>query len=153
MSFLQTPSATHQSTSSSRGEPLHTCGAWLFTSGELVFTAATQRMPLYHPALETEELTSWVHGTITIGNSVLGRLLLPGYCTDNRLKHTPILSQKETKLLVQDLLPESRFPVWSTGWDLLTLSENGGQWMQSLCYLSASLQLASIFQKGSYTHF
>lgn len=30
VSFLQTPSATHQSTSSSRREPLHTCGACVY---------------------------------------------------------------------------------------------------------------------------
>ena len=45
------------------------------------------------------------HRTVTIRDSVLGRLPPPGCCTDSRQKHIYSLSEKEAYLLVQNLWP------------------------------------------------
>lgn len=43
------------------------------------------------------------HGTIIIGEKVLGRLLPPGHCKDKRLKHIPNISIRQVYLLVLEL--------------------------------------------------
>lgn len=48
------------------------------------------------------------HVTVAIEGTVSGRLPLPGYCTDSRLKHTPSLSEEEDYLHVQELWPEKQ---------------------------------------------
>ena len=92
------------------------------------------------------------HGTVTIKDSILGRLPPPGHCTDSWLKHILSLSEKEACLHIQKLWPVGQ----ASGLVLLQgtmerVSGNGGQWTQSLFSLSASLQLTRIFQKGAYT--
>ena len=60
--------------------------------------------------LALEAKGAWLpksHGTIIIGERILGRPSLPGHCTDSRLKHNPSLSEKEVYLHVQEL--------WSQG--------------------------------------
>lgn len=53
------------------------------------FVAATQRLPLGHLALEAQgTCISRSHGTTAVSKIVLGKISLPGHCTDNRLKHT-----------------------------------------------------------------
>ena len=61
-------------------------GTQVFISGDLIFVAATQRMPLESLALEAR----WAcnprsHYTITIRERVFGRLPPTGHFTDNRL--------------------------------------------------------------------
>lgn len=52
--------------------------------------ATTQGMLLDHLALVASvDCIPGSHGTLAIRNMVLGRLLLPGRCTDNGLRHTP----------------------------------------------------------------
>lgn len=77
-------------------------GALVFTFDDPVFAAATQGAPLDHLALEARgSCIPGSHGTRTIRDSVLGRLLPSGHCTDSRLKHTPSLAEKEAYLLVR----------------------------------------------------
>ena len=72
-----------------RGELLHTSAALVFTPGDTV-SVATIQIPLDLLALEVREACDpGSHGAITIRETALGRLPLPEYCTDSRLKHTP----------------------------------------------------------------
>lgn len=84
-------------------------GALLLISGALVFATADQGMLLDQLALEVREACiPGAHGTFTIRETVLARLLLQGHCTDSRLKGIPCLSEKEACLLAQELLLEGQ---------------------------------------------
>lgn len=48
------------------------------------------------------------HGAVKIRETVLGRLSLPGHCTERKLRHSPSFYQKEAYLLVQELWPEEQ---------------------------------------------
>lgn len=48
------------------------------------------------------------HRTITISETVFGRLLPPGPCTESRLKNTRAVSVKETHLLGLEQLPKGQ---------------------------------------------
>ena len=62
----------------------------LHASGALVFVAASQGTPLDCLVLKTRRpCITGSHGTVTIRETILGRLSPPGYCTDIRLKYTP----------------------------------------------------------------
>ena len=82
--------------------PLLHCRASLSPGGELLhvpgapgFIAATQGMPLDHLALWARGACDpEFHGTVTIRETVLGRLPLLGHCTDSRLRHTPVFLSK-----------------------------------------------------------
>ena len=88
----------------------------------LVFAAATQGTLFDCLALESREAcVPGSHATVTIGETVLGRLPLPEHCTDSRLKHTPRFSEKEADLLIQELWPEDYLQEPMEG-----LSGNGG---------------------------
>ena len=76
--------------------------------GDPVFVAATQGKPSDHLALEAGGLVFLGPMGLTIGETVLGRLPLPGHCTDSKLKHTPRLSEKEAYMLVQELWSEGQ---------------------------------------------
>lgn len=74
-----------------------------------VFAAAAQGMPLDHLALMARRVCiPGSHGTLTIGDRVLGRLPPPGHFTDSRLKYTPSLSVKEAYFLGLELRPEEQ---------------------------------------------
>lgn len=79
---------------------LHMSSALVFMSCDSVSAAATQGMPLNHPALEARgTFIPGAHGALTIRNSFPSRLPPSGHCTDGKLKHTSSLSEKETYLL------------------------------------------------------
>ena len=70
----------------SQGGSCHTqLVSWIFMSG-IQFSGSN---PGDHPwAPGSNGLLSWVHGSVTIRETVLSRLPLPGHCADSRLKHT-----------------------------------------------------------------
>lgn len=73
---------------SPRGELLH-------LSGGPVFAATAHWVPLDHLALKAKgACVPGSHRTITIRDSVLGKLPSSESCTDGRLKHTPSLAKK-----------------------------------------------------------
>lgn len=75
---------------SPRGELPHTSCDPIFMSGDPAFVAPTQGMPLDCLVLEGDGIcVLGSHGTVIIGDSVLGRLPPPGPHADSRLKHTP----------------------------------------------------------------
>lgn len=71
---------------------------FLYLEPCLVFAAATQWILTDSLALVARggACVPGPHGTVTIGDTVLGRRLYPGYCTD---KKAPRLSVKESYLL------------------------------------------------------
>lgn len=70
--------------------------------------AAIQGMPFDHLVLvATVAFASVSHKTVTIGDSFC-QLLPPKHYTDNRLKHTPIITGKEAYFLVLELWPEGQ---------------------------------------------
>lgn len=73
---------------SPRGELLNMFGA-------LVFAVSAQGTPFYHQVLEARGACIPVsQGSEIIGETVLGRLLPLGHCTDHRLKHPQSLSER-----------------------------------------------------------
>lgn len=48
------------------------------------------------------------HGTITIEETIFGRLPPPGHCTDSQLNHTLSLPVKKAYLLVLDFQPKGQ---------------------------------------------
>lgn len=71
--------------------------------------AAAQEMPLGHLALVAREAcVSRSNGTVTIQETILGRLPPRRDCTENRLKHIPSLSVKEAYLFVLELWLEEQ---------------------------------------------
>ena len=77
-----------------------------FMFGDPVFMFATQRTPLDHLALAVRgACVPGSHGTVTIGETVLGRLPLSGHHTDSWLKHIPSLSENVAYLFVQEFWP------------------------------------------------
>ena len=126
-----------------RGALLNVSGTPVFTSGALVFAAATQGIPFNHLLLKTRwAYVPGSHGTETIREAVLGRPPQPGRCTGSRLKHTPNLSA-----------------CWSQSFSLSThleppevLPSNVGHRMPSLHSPPASLRLTGISQKGVCAH-
>ena len=77
-------------------------------SGDLVFVAVTQGKPLDRLALEAGGLEFLGAMGLTVRETGLGRLPLPGHCADRRLKQTPSLSEKEAYMLVQELWSEGQ---------------------------------------------
>lgn len=78
-------------------------GAWVFMSGTLLFVAAVQGIPLDHLALEARgACVPDSHGTVSIKETIHGRLPPPGHFKDSRLKHNPSISEKEAYLIVQE---------------------------------------------------
>lgn len=71
----------------------------VFISGALFFAVTAQGLPLDCLTLEARALTRSC-GTIIIRETVLGRRLPPGQCTDSTLKHTHSISMKEVYLLL-----------------------------------------------------
>lgn len=64
-------------------------------SGVLVFAVATQETPLNHLGSEARgACIAGSHGTVRVGETVVGRLPLPGLCTYRRLKCNCSLSEK-----------------------------------------------------------
>lgn len=98
-------------------------------------------------------LHSWVPGHLLLQSkkTVLGRLPHPGHCTDSSLKHSPILSVKQTYLTCPGA------SAWGQGFRLamhLEVTEmfpgNVGWGTASLCFPSASLQLSGTSQEEAY---
>ena len=83
-------------------ECLYISGIPVFASGTLVFVAAAQGISL--DCLVARDVPGSPR-TVTIRDTVLGRLPLPGHCTDSGLKHSPSLSVKESCLPVLELWP------------------------------------------------
>lgn len=96
------PAAVLQGTSISQSRASTHIWCLRFYVWWLVFAAATQGMPLDHLALEARRAcVPGSHGTVTIGETVLGRLPPQGTASC-RLKCTASLSEKEAYLLVQE---------------------------------------------------
>lgn len=73
---------------SSGEEVLHNTGALVFTFGDMIFTAATQRKTC--DQLVRGACIPGSQGTVTIIETVLGRLPFPGHHTDSRLNTLPL---------------------------------------------------------------
>ena len=95
---------------------LHNTGALVFTFGDTVLAAATQGKTCDHLVRGACILGS--HRTVTIIETVLGRLPFPRHRTDSRLKYTPTLFVKEDICLSRNFSPGDRQWVWHTptGW-------------------------------------
>ena len=73
-------------------------------SGVPVSAAAIQGIPLNLLALVASgACIPESHGTVTMRETVLGRLPPTRHCTDSRLKHTSSFSVREASLLVLEL--------------------------------------------------
>lgn len=71
--------------------------------------AATEGTPLDHLDLKARGACDLgTHEIVTIRGTILGRLPLPGHCTDSRLKHVPSVSEKEA-YVIQELWPKAGF--------------------------------------------
>ena len=91
------------------------------------------------------------HRTVTIKETVLGRLPPSGHCTDSRLEHNLSLSVKEAICLSWSLNLRGRFQVWHTSRGVWRCSQGRYAWEPSLCSPFASLLLTGISQTGVYT--
>ena len=79
----------------------------IFTSAALVFVALVEGMLFDHlPLVSSVACISGSYGTLTIRDTVLGRLQSQWHSTNSRLKHTPSLSVN-VYLLVLELQPEN----------------------------------------------
>lgn len=67
------------------------------------------------------------HITVTMRDTVFGRLLPLGHCTDSRLRHNPRLSVRETSLLVLELWPKGQVSgLAHISWPVELLTRNIG---------------------------
>lgn len=89
------------------------------------------------------------HRTVTIGDTVLGRLPPEGHCPYSRLKHMPSLSVKETSMLILEFWGMLLLQHTSRGAEEI-LSGNTGLGTPPLHSLSALPQLTGTLQKGVY---
>ena len=81
-------------------------GAPVFMLGALVFAATIRRITLNLLALVGRRACILGScGTVTIRETVLGRLPPSGHYTDRRLEHTPGLPVRNAYLLVLELQP------------------------------------------------
>lgn len=90
------PSASFRALECPRREPF-------YVSGALIYAVATQETLL--DCLALEAMVACVpgsHGTVTFGETVLGRQPPLEHHTDRRLKNTPSLSRKKAYLLIQE---------------------------------------------------
>lgn len=78
-------------------------------SSALVFVAATQRILLDYLILEgMEACVPGSHWALTIRETFLHRLALPGHCPNSGLKYNSRLSVKKVYLLVLEHWPEEQ---------------------------------------------
>lgn len=81
-------------------------------SGAPAFMAVTQGSPsITEHSVTSRACVPGSHGTLTIQGMVLGRLSLPGHCTDSRLKDTPSLCDRPT-CLFRSFSLRDRLLVW-----------------------------------------
>lgn len=111
---MHSPSAALQSASYLPEGNFYTSGVRTFTSGDLVFVAATQADHLSLVAraacVPGSHQTVW---TVTIKVTVLASRP-PGRCTGSRLKHAPSLSVEEASPLSWSFGLRDKVQVWPT---------------------------------------
>lgn len=132
---------------SSGEEVLHNTGALVFTFGDMVLAAAIQGKTCDH--LVRGACIPGSHRTVTIIETVLGRLPFPRHCTNSRLKYTPTVFVKEDICLSRNFSPGDRQWVWHppTGWPG-ALKDAARDTIFALP--SVWLQFASNSQEGAY---
>ena len=134
-------------------EVLYTSGTPVFKSGALVLAAATQEIPLYHLAVVARDTCiPGNYRTLTIVETVLGRLPHPGHCTDTADWNTPLpFLRNRPTCLSWSLSLRGSLQIWHTYRDYEMISGNVGQRIPSLFSPSALLQFSGISHERAYT--